>query len=127
KRRLDVSYLFVSHNLNIVRLLCERVLVMYAGKFVEIGPTAAVFDAPKHPYTAALVSAIPSLGKAERRARIRLMGEPASPIEPDPRVCVVYGRCPKAVAARAQTMPILQPAGHDRAAARPFPEAIGAT
>jgi oligopeptide/dipeptide ABC transporter ATP-binding protein len=125
RKRLNLSYFFVSHDLNIVRLLCQRVLVMYSGKFVETGTTAAVFDAPKHPYTAALISAIPSLAEGGRRARLILPGEPASPIDPDPRVCVFYGRCPKGVAACAQTMPSLQPAAQDHAVACHFPAASG--
>lgn len=121
KRRLNLSYFFVSHDLNIVRLLCERVLVMYAGKFVETGPTAAVFDAPNHPYTAALISAIPSLAAGERGARLILSGEPASPIDPDPRVCVFYSRCPRAAPACTQAMPVLQSATAGRAVACHYP------
>jgi peptide/nickel transport system ATP-binding protein len=105
KERLGLSYLFVSHDLNIVRLICNRVLVMYAGKIVESGETSAVFDKPLHPYTSLLVSAIPSLEAGGRRARIVLEGEPASPVDPDPRVCRFYGRCPKGEPRCAETMP----------------------
>ena len=59
RERLGMSYLFVSHDLNVVRLLCSRVAVMYLGKIVEIGPTEALFTNPRHPYTAALVGSIP--------------------------------------------------------------------
>ena len=85
KERLGLSYLFVSHDLNIVRLLCNRVLVMYAGKIVESGATSAVFNTPRHPYTSLLLSAIPSLRQTGRRARIALDGEPISPIDPGAR------------------------------------------
>src|SRR5206468_12627020 len=86
KRRLGMSYLFVSHDLNVVRLLCDRVLIMYLGKIVESGPVDAVFDRPAHPYTKALVEAIPSLDHRGLK-RLRLGGEPRSPIDPDPRTC----------------------------------------
>jgi len=93
KRELGMSYLFVSHDLSIVRLLCDRVLVMYLGKIVETGPARAVFQRPWHPYTQALVAAVPRFG-AEPMARLRLKGEPRSPVDPDPNVCRFYGRCP---------------------------------
>lgn len=91
RESLGMSYLFVSHDLNIVRLLCQRVLVMYLGKVVESGPIEEVFSNPLHPYTQALVSAIPNMGR--ERERIALPGEPRSPIDPDPRVCRFFGRC----------------------------------
>jgi oligopeptide/dipeptide ABC transporter ATP-binding protein len=91
RERLGLSYLFVSHDLNVVRLLCDRVLVMYLGAIIERGPTAQIFAAPAHPYTQALLSAIPKPGV--RRHRIALTGEPRSPIDPDPQICRLYGRC----------------------------------
>jgi oligopeptide/dipeptide ABC transporter ATP-binding protein len=89
RRELGLSYLFVSHDLNVVRLLTDRVAVMYLGKLVEVGPSDALFHAPRHPYAQALVSAIPGQGP-----RIRLAGEVASPIDPPPQACRFHGRCP---------------------------------
>jgi oligopeptide/dipeptide ABC transporter ATP-binding protein len=90
RRELGLATLFVSHDLNVVRLLTDRVAVMYLGKIVEMGPSAAVFDRPLHPYTQALVSAIPGHGP-----RIRLDGEVQSPIDPPPTVCRFASRCPR--------------------------------
>lgn len=89
-----VALLFVSHDLNVVRLLCSRIVVMYLGEVVEEGTTAEIFHAPRHPYTRALLSAIPRLKAGSKIARIKLDGEPRSPIDPDPNVCRLYGRCP---------------------------------
>ncbi|MBI3328356.1 MAG: ABC transporter ATP-binding protein [Nitrospinae bacterium] len=93
RRQLGMSVLFISHDLNVVRLMCDRVFVMYLGKFIEAGPAWQVFEQPQHPYTRALVSAIPTIDAKARRRRIRLDGEPVSPIAPDPRMCRFYGRC----------------------------------
>lgn len=89
RSELSLSYLFVSHDLNVVRLLTDRVAVMYLGKLVETGPSDALFRAPAHPYTQALVSSIPGQGP-----RIKLSGEVASPINPSPVACRFHGRCP---------------------------------
>ena len=108
KHRLGMTYLFVSHDLNLVRLLSDRVLVMYLGKIVEAGPADIIFDHPRHPYTQALVSAIPALDPETRRARIRLGGEPGSPIDPPPGVCRFYGRCPEGFDRCGREMPLLR-------------------
>ncbi len=108
KQRLGLSYLFVSHDLNVVRLLCDRILVMYLGHIVESGPADEVFAAPAHPYTKALVSAVPSLGDSAARQRLALPGEPRSPIDPDPNVCPLYGRCFQSTDACKTTMPGLR-------------------
>ncbi|MGB3614264.1 MAG: oligopeptide/dipeptide ABC transporter ATP-binding protein [Elainellaceae cyanobacterium] len=112
RSQLNMSYLFVSHDLNVVRLLCDRILVMYLGKLVETGSTDQIFNHPQHPYTQALISAIPSF--EGRPHRIPLTGEPRSPINPSPQVCRLYGRCPKGDDRCQQVLPTLQRAedGH---------------
>ncbi len=109
KSRLGMSYLFVSHDLNVVRLLCQRVLVMYLGKIVEAGPTGEILRRPRHPYTRALLSAIPAIDTTERSERVRLTGEPMSPVDPSPQVCRFYSRCPQREEKCREEMPALAP------------------
>jgi oligopeptide/dipeptide ABC transporter ATP-binding protein len=115
KKEFGMSYLFVSHDLSVVKLLCDRVLVMYLGKIVESGPALEVFDHPLHPYTQALVAAVPRLHE-NASERLRLSGEPRSPIDPDPHVCRFYGRCPRGTEACKTTMPALRSFGDRRVA-----------
>jgi len=103
---LGLSVLFVSHDLNVVRLLTDRVAVMYLGKLVEIGPSEHVFRSPKHPYTQSLVSAIPGQGP-----RIKLSGEVSSPIDPPPHVCRFHGRCSRGEDRCAREAPPLRMVG----------------
>ncbi|MEL7512198.1 MAG: ABC transporter ATP-binding protein [Cyanobacteria bacterium J06554_3] len=121
QQQLNMSYLFISHDLNVVRLLCDRILVMYLGKLVETGPTDTVFNHPHHPYTQALISAIPSF--AASPDRIPLAGEPRSPINPSPHVCRLYGRCPKGDERCAQIQPELQSISDNHQVACHYPEA----
>jgi oligopeptide/dipeptide ABC transporter ATP-binding protein len=121
RRRLDLAYLFVSHDLNVVRLLCDRILVMYLGHIVESGPADMVFAAAAHPYTRALVSAVPSRVDAARDRRIDLPGEPRSPIDPDPDICPFYGRCFRGANRCKSAMPKLREVTSDRLAACHFP------
>ncbi|MGG5807690.1 oligopeptide/dipeptide ABC transporter ATP-binding protein [Falsiroseomonas sp. CW058] len=107
RREAGVALLFVSHDLNVVRLLCDRIAVMYLGKVVETGPAAQVFAAPRHPYTRALLSAIPRLPGTPRPPRERLEGEPRSPIDPDPHACRLAGRCARQTAICTSAAPPL--------------------
>jgi len=119
KQQLSMSYLFVSHDLNVVRMLCDRVLVMYLGKVVEQGPTADLFRRPQHPYTQALVRAIPHIGGKPGEREV-LSGEPRSPIDPSPTVCRFYGRCPRQEERCTQVGPELREVGAGHQAACHF-------
>jgi oligopeptide/dipeptide ABC transporter ATP-binding protein len=114
KRERGLAYLFVSHDLNVVRLLCDRVVVMYLGRVVETGPAQAVFSDPRHPYTRALVGAIPGASRGGGPAPVRLSGEVKSPIDPDPNACRFHGRCPVGEARCAEQMPALEGRGDAR-------------
>jgi oligopeptide/dipeptide ABC transporter ATP-binding protein len=106
RARLGLAMLFISHDLAVVRSLCEQVVVMYLGRIMEAGPVSRVFTAPRHPYTRALLSAVPSLDPARRSVRILLAGDPPSPSDP-PSGCVFRTRCPIAIAACADAVPPL--------------------
>jgi oligopeptide/dipeptide ABC transporter ATP-binding protein len=95
RERLGLALIWISHDLPVVRHLCAEVLVLYLGRVVERGPTGAVFDAPAHPYTRALLDAVPRVvpGVERTRARIVLAGEPPSPLDP-PGGCPFHPRCP---------------------------------
>jgi peptide/nickel transport system ATP-binding protein len=95
QRNEDVSYLFISHDLGVVRYLADRIAVLYLGRIMEIGPADQVFNPPQHPYTEALLSAVPTLENGDgERDRIKLEGEIPSPANP-PTGCVFHTRCPR--------------------------------
>jgi oligopeptide transport system ATP-binding protein len=114
----NLAMLFISHDLAVVQVLASRVAVMYLGRIMETGPADAVIARPAHPYSRALVSAIPDPDPERERSRQRLLlyGDLPSPIRP-PAGCPFHTRCPWATAACAQTVPDLLPAGADRLAA----------
>ena len=98
-----LTYLFVAHDLSVVRYISNRVAVMYVGRIVELGETEEIFTAPKHPYTAALLSAVPEPDPRTRGKRIVLPGEVANPAAP-PSGCYFHPRCPHAIeVCRTQT------------------------
>ncbi len=105
----NLSYLFISHDLAVVHHLVDRVAVLYLGRLVEIGPRDPVFAQPSHPYTQALLEAVPRIGRLRGRRQRALAGEMPSPIEPPPG-CVFHTRCPKAQPVCREEVPELLPA-----------------
>lgn len=120
QRRFGLTYVTVSHNLNVVRKTATRVAVMYLGKIVEMGETAIVFRAPAHPYTHALIAANPEIDPARRREKAVLAGEIPSPLDPPPG-CRFHTRCPRAQERCRLEEPRLRPMGGARVAACHFP------
>jgi peptide/nickel transport system ATP-binding protein len=108
REQLGLTLLFISHDLDVVQYLCDRVVVLYLGRVMEIAPTADLFASPAHPYTRALLSAAPIPDPEQAAPRVDLQGDPPSPINP-PSGCVFRTRCPHAVAACADTIPELTP------------------
>lgn len=96
QEELKLTYVFVSHDLSVIEHICDRVVIMYLGKVVEIGSKDDIFNDPRHPYTKALLSAIPMVhGGGNKRERIRLEGDIPSPVHP-PKGCRFHTRCPQA-------------------------------
>ena len=115
KEELGIAYLFISHNLQVVRHIADTVMVMYFGKAVEYGPKESVFQRPAHPYTRALLASTPSLDARQRRERIALEGELPSPLDP-PAGCAFHTRCPYAVERCRTEVPALLPFGEVKVA-----------
>ena len=106
RERLSLTMLFISHDLDVVEYLCDRVVVLYLGHVMEVAPTAELFERPLHPYTQALLAASPKPDPLVESLGVPLQGDIPSPMNP-PSGCVFRTRCPHAIAACAQAMPAL--------------------
>jgi len=115
KHESGMTLLFVSHNLGLVRRLCERVVVLYLGTMMELGPSESLYTRPLHPYTGELLAAVPVADPEVQPARLArtLTGEPPSPLSP-PSGCVYRTRCPHALAVCAARVPDFEDAGGGR-------------
>jgi peptide/nickel transport system ATP-binding protein len=113
RRERGLSYVFISHDLNVVRHIADRVMVMYLGEIAEIGPTRSLYTAPRHPYTKALLAAMPSLDPDNRTEVAPLAGDPPNPIDP-PSGCRFHTRCALAFGPCSLTKPatLVVGAGH---------------
>jgi peptide/nickel transport system ATP-binding protein len=107
RERFDLTMLFISHDLDVVEYLCDRIVVLYLGKVMEVAPAKALYETPKHPYTEALLEASPRPDPEARRGRRLLEGDIPSPVDP-PSGCVFRTRCPYALPACAATVPALR-------------------
>ncbi len=110
QERLQLAYVFISHDLSVVRHIADDVMVMYLGRVVEQGPRDAIFKTPKHPYTRALLSATPVADPTHKKERIVLKGELPSPLNP-PSGCTFRNRCPLAQEICALKEPVLEDKG----------------
>ncbi len=110
KNELGLTYVFISHDLNVVQYLSDRVMVMYLGKIVEFGPVEGIYGNPQHPYTRALLSARPSMDPRKRTREAPIQGDPPNPIDP-PSGCRFRTRCPYAEDVCAQIEPALVETG----------------
>ena len=116
QEKLGLTYLFIGHDLSVIRHISDAIAVMYLGRIVEIGPASEIFSAPVHPYTRALLSAAPAIDPQRKLQRIILQGDVPSPIHPPPG-CHFHPRCPDAIPACAATDQRLAPTGPDHRAA----------
>jgi oligopeptide transport system ATP-binding protein len=121
---LGLTYVFISHDIRVVRHMCDRVAVMYLGKIVETAGRRGVFDDPRHPYTRALLADVPALDPRRRRLRPTLEGDPPSPIDP-PAGCRFHPRCHWAEDICRRSEPALRPLGPAHRAACHLAETIG--
>jgi len=117
KAELALTYVFISHDLNVVQYVSDRVLVMYLGKVVEVGQVDDIYTSPKHPYTRALLSAMPSMDPDNRTVEAPLFGDPPNPINPPPG-CRFHTRCPFAEPVCMATEPALSGDAGDAASHR---------
>src|SRR5262252_2678794 len=115
KSEFGLTYVFISHDLNVVRFMSDRVLVMYLGKVVELGPSEALLGAPRHPYTVALLASMPSMDPDRRITEAPIQGDPPNPIDP-PSGCRFRTRCPFAEEVCARVEPVLAETGRQAVA-----------
>jgi oligopeptide/dipeptide ABC transporter ATP-binding protein len=122
KARFALTYLFISHDLSVVRRISDRVAVLYLGRVVELAPTAELYEYPRHPYTRALLAAVPIADPAIERQRLYapLAGEPPSPANPPPG-CPFHTRCPRAQDLCRSELPALTEVGPGRSVACHYP------
>ena len=113
KNELGLTYIFISHDLNVIRFISDRIVVMYLGEVVETGPVDAMWNRPRHPYTEALFAAMPSLDPDNRTQKPPIAGDPPNPINP-PSGCRFHTRCVYAEQVCSDNVPKLSPAGPDR-------------
>jgi peptide/nickel transport system ATP-binding protein len=119
----DLTYLFVAHDLSVIKHISDRVAVMYVGKLVEMAETDALYVTPKHPYTEALMAAVPRPDPRARKERKVLQGEVANPANPPPG-CYFHPRCPYSQARCEQEEPPFRDIGDDHWVACHFAEAL---
>lgn len=124
QEQFQLTYLFISHDLSVIRYLCNRVAVMYLGKVVELAETRQLFLTPQHPYTEALLSAVPKPNPRQRTQRIVLEGDVPDPSNP-PSGCYFHERCRYAQARCEQEAPPLRDVGDDHLVACHFAEELG--
>ncbi|MCF7689244.1 MAG: dipeptide ABC transporter ATP-binding protein [Cephaloticoccus sp.] len=110
QREMKLSYLFIAHNLAVVKHVSDRIAIMYLGRIVELADADTIYRSPKHPYTRALISAIPTPDPKKKKQRIVLQGDVPSPINP-PSGCPFHPRCPHATDRCKAEMPLLRIAG----------------
>ena len=124
KTTYGLTYLFISHNLSVIKHTCDRIAVMYLGRIVELAPKAELFENPLHPYTRALISAIPLPDPTQKRKRILLEGDIPSPVNP-PSGCAFHTRCFECREACGKNEPVMREVTPGHFVACPYAEIMG--